>query len=71
MDKNLFVAMLSCKEFATFRQPMRATAIVATSHEEAFGKAIAEAKREWRGDRYREHGAEVRIVPQELIDQVR
>lgn len=68
--KRLFVAVLYCNKFATFDQPMKPVAIVATSYDEAMGKAIAEAKREWRGDRYRDHGADVRLVPQELVDRV-
>ena len=69
-DKRLFVAILYCKKFATFDRPMCPVAIVAVSHDEAMGKAIAQAKRTWNGDRYSEHSADVRPVPQEIIDQV-
>lgn len=68
--KRLFVAVLSCREFATFKKPTKGVAIVAVSHDEAMGKAIAEAKRTWRSDRHSEHTADVTIVPQEMIDQV-
>ena len=71
MGKKLFVAVLYCSEFATFQRPMRPTAIVAASHDEAMGKAIAEAKRTWRGSRYSDHNADVAFVPHALIDQVR
>lgn len=70
-DKQLFVALLSCSGFAKLRRPVRAVAIVAVSHDEATGKAIAQARRTWRGDRYSDHNAIVTQVSQELIDQVR
>lgn len=71
MDKKLFVALLSCAEFAKMRRPVQAVAIVAVSHDEAVGKAIAQARRNWRGDRYSDHSAIVTPVPQELINEVR
>ena len=70
MDKQLFVAALYCRKFATFERVMRPVAIVAVSHDEAMGMAIAQAKRLWTGERYSEHNAEVRPVPQDLIEQV-
>lgn len=69
-DNRLFVALLSCSEFAKLRRPMQAVVIVAVSHDEAVGKAVAQARRSWRGDRYDDHTAIVTLVPQELIDQV-
>lgn len=72
MDKKqLFVALISCRQFATFERPMRPIAIVAVSHDEAMGKAIAEAKRIWSNGRYSDHIADIQLVPQSMIDQVR
>lgn len=70
-QNKLFVAVITCKQFATFIKPTRPLAIVAVSYDEAMGKAIAQAKRVWSNERYSEHTADIQIVPQDAIEQVR
>jgi hypothetical protein len=67
---KLFVATLTCKQFATFKQPTRPVAIVAASHDEALGKAIQQARGIWRGSDYSEHNADIAEVPRALLAQV-
>lgn len=67
---KLYVAVLTCRQFATFKQPTRPAAIVASSHDEALGKAIQEARRAWRGTTYSDHNAEVVEVSAHLVEQV-
>jgi hypothetical protein len=67
---KLFVAALTCKQFATFKQPMCPAAIVAESYDEALGKAIQQARAMWRTSEYSEHNANLIEVPQEVIDRI-
>ena len=67
---KLYVATLTCKQFATPVRPTRPVAIVAGSYDEALGKAIGQAREIWRGRDYSEHNADIAEVPEELIDQV-
>lgn len=67
---KLYVATLTCKQFATFKQPTRPVAIVAESYDAALGKAIRQARGIWRGSNYSEHSADIAEVPQALIEQV-
>ena len=67
---KLYVATLTCKQFATFAKPTRPVAIVAQSYDEALGKAIGQARSIWRGERYSEHNADIAEVPQDVLAQV-
>lgn len=67
---KLFVAIIYCDQFATFKKPMKPVAIPAMSHDEAVGMAIALCKRTWSSDLYSNHNADVVPVPQETLDQV-
>jgi alkanesulfonate monooxygenase SsuD/methylene tetrahydromethanopterin reductase-like flavin-dependent oxidoreductase (luciferase family) len=68
---KLFVATLTCKQFATFKQPTRAVAIVAASYDEALGKAIQQAHGIWREPGYSEHSADIAEVSQALLAQTK
>lgn len=67
---KLFVATLTCKQFATFKQPTRPVAIVAASHAEALGKAILQARGIWHASVYSEHNADIAEVPQAVLARV-
>jgi hypothetical protein len=67
---KLYVATITCKQFATFKQPTRPVAIVAESYDEALGKAIRQARSIWRGESYSEHNADIAEVPRAMIEQV-
>lgn len=68
---KLYVATLTCKQFATFRQPTRPVAIAAASHDEALGKAIVQARSIWRvSSGYSDHTADIAEVPGDVLAQV-
>ncbi len=67
---KLYVATLTCKQFATFVKPTRPVAIVAASYDEALGKAFLQARGIWRGASYTEHTADIAEVPAEVLKQV-
>lgn len=67
---KLYIAVLTCKQFATFEKPTCPAAIVASSHDEALGKAILQARQTWRAQKYSDHNADVIEVSPQLIEQV-
>lgn len=67
---KLYVATLTCKQFATFKKPTRPVAIVAETYDEALGKAIQQSRSIWRGRDYSEHNADIAEVPAAALAQV-
>lgn len=65
---KLYVATLTCKQFATFTKPTRPVAILAASYDEALGQAIQQAREIWYTNSYSEHNADIAEVPAALID---
>ncbi len=67
---KLYVATLFCKQFATPIRPTRPVAIVASSYDEALGKAIGQARSIWHRADFSEHNADIAEVPAEVLRQV-